>query len=172
MPRIDRKTFERWQRGEIKLANLFGIDAKQIAALMLTGYNMFSEGRMEDAKNIFEGITVLDDKNVYAYSILGSIYQKEENYDLAIKRYDQALTIFPDDITSLTNRGEVHLKLGRFVQAAADLKRAIELDPNKEHPSANRARLLVALVTDALKTARDKGVEAVLQPPAKPAPKK
>lgn len=172
MPRIDRKAFERWQRGEIKLANLFGVDAKQVAALFLTGYNMFSEGRLDDARNIFEGITVLDDKNAYAFSILGAIYQKQENYDLAIMRYNQALTIFPDDINALTNRGEVRLKLGKFEEAAADLKRAIELDPNKQHPAANRARLLVSLVTDTLKTAKEKGLEAVLQPPPKPATKK
>jgi Flp pilus assembly protein TadD, contains TPR repeats len=171
MPRIDRKTFERWQRGEIKLANLFGVDAKQIAALFLTGYNMFSEGRLDEAKGIFEGITALDDKNVYAFSILGAIYQKQENYNVALARYNQALLLFPEDINSLTNRGEVYLKLGKFDEAAADLKKAIELDPTRQHPSANRARLLVALVTDALKTAKEKGVEAVLQS-AKQAAKK
>jgi Flp pilus assembly protein TadD len=171
MPKIDRKTFEKWQKGEIKLATLFGVESKQLAGLLMTGYNLFAEGHLEEARTIFEGITILDDKNAYSYSILGAIYQKQEQYDLAVARYNQALALYPDDVSALTNRGEIYLKQGKFEEAAADLRKAISLDPTKEHPSANRARLLVALTTEALKTAKEKGIEAVLQPP-KPASNK
>jgi Flp pilus assembly protein TadD len=169
MPKIDRKTFEKWQKGEIKLATLFGVESRQLAGLLITGYNLFTEGHLEEARTIFEGITILDNKNAYAFSILGAIYQRLEQYDLAVTRYNQALELYPEDISALTNRGEVFLKQGRFDEAAADLRKAISLDPAKEHPSANRARLLVSLTTEALKTAKEKGIEAVLQPP-KPTP--
>ena len=164
MPKIDRKAFEKWQKGEIKLATLFGVEAKQMAGLLITGYNLFAEGRLEEARAIFEGITILDDKNAYAFSILGAIYERQEQYDIAITRFNQALALYPDDLSALTNRGEIFLKQGKFEEAATDLRKAISLDPSKEHPSANRARLLVALTTEALKTAKEKGIEAVLQP--------
>lgn len=171
MPKIDRKTFEKWQKGEIKLATLFGVESKQLAGLLLTGHNLFSEGHLEEARLIFEGITILDNKNSYAFSSLGAIYQRLEQHDLAIKRYNQALELYPDDINALTNRGELYLRLGKFEEAAADLRKAISLDPAKEHVPSNRARMLVALTTNALKAAKENGIEAVIKPAEKGEPK-
>jgi hypothetical protein len=45
------------------------------------------------------------------------------------------------------------LKVGRFEKAASDSLNAIQLDPNKKHPAANRARLLVSIVQNALQLA-------------------
>src|SRR5262249_33399363 len=147
---------------EIKLAQVFDVDARQIAALLMTGHNLYAQGRLDDAQKIFEGLVVLDAKNPYVHGILGSIYQKQEKYEAAVERYSSAVSIFPQDLNSLTNRGEIFLKLGKFQDAATDFKSAIDLDPDKRHPAANRARLLVTLTQEALKLAKEKGVEAVL----------
>ncbi len=56
----------------------------------------------------------------------------------------------PVDIHALTNRGEIALKLGRLQEAASDFKAAMDLDPARKHPAANRARLLVLLALDAV----------------------
>ncbi len=69
---------------------------------------------------------------------------------------------FPQDINSLANRGEVFLRLGKFKEAADDLKKAIELDAEKKHPSANRARMLIAITQEALKLVQEKGVQALV----------
>jgi len=160
---VTREKVEKFKKGEIKLAEVFDIDARQVAALLMTGHNLYAQGRMEDAQKIFEGLAVLDSQNPYVHGILGSIYQKQENYDAAVDRYSTAVSIFPQDINSLTNRGEIFLKQGKFQQAAGDFKSAIDLDPEQKHPAANRARLLVTLTQEALKLAKDKGVEAVLE---------
>jgi len=158
---IDKEKVEKFHKGELKLAELFDIDAKQVAALLLTGHNYYSQGKLDEAKRIFEGLAVLDGKNPYVHGILGAIYQKQEKYDVAIARYTLALNIFPKDPNSLTNRGEIYLKLGKFKEAAEDFKKAIELDPERKHPAANRARVLVSLTHEALKLAKEKGVDAV-----------
>ena len=69
----------------------------------------------------------------------------------------------PDHVASLANRGELLLGQGKLREAAADLKRAIELDSEKKDPAANRARLLVQLTAGALQIAKDKGIEALTQ---------
>lgn len=161
MERVEIGEVKDFRKGETKLTQLFELNAKQVAALLMTGHKLYQLGRIKDAKSIFEGLDTLDGSIAYAHGILGAIYQKEEKYDPAVERYDTALKLFPQDINSLTNRGEIHLKLGRFEQAAADLEKAMELDPERSHPAANRARMLVCLVQDALRLAKEKGTEAV-----------
>lgn len=149
------------QISQASVADALGIKTPQMAALVLTGYRLYQQGRTADAAKIFEGVAVLDSHNPYVHGILGSIYQKLEEFEPAIVRYNNALSIFPDDINSLTNRGEINVKLGRFQEAAEDFKKAIQLDPDRKHPAANRARLLVALVQDSLALVKQNGTAAL-----------
>lgn len=163
MPKLAKEKLEKFKKGEIKFGQLFGVDARQTAALLLTGHNLYTQGRLEDAKSIFEGLALLDDSNPYVHGILGSIYQKQGNLEMALARYTLALNLFSNDMNSLLNRGEVYLKIGNFLAAADDFKKAISLDPDQRNPAANRARLMVALTQDALKLAKQKGVDAVIE---------
>jgi Flp pilus assembly protein TadD len=147
----------------LKLIERFGVNSKQIAALLKTGHNLYCQGRLEDARSIFEGLAALDGTIPYIYGILGAIYQREGDSDQAISFYTQALKLFANDIHCLVNRGELYLKAGRFQDAADDLKNAIALDPQLKNPAARRATLLILLTKDALKTAELSGIEAVLQ---------
>jgi tetratricopeptide (TPR) repeat protein len=135
--------------------------ADQWTALIVTGHNFFQQGRLQEASKIFEGLAVIDTHNPYIHGILGSIYQNQKKYDLALIRYDHAIALYPDDIQALVNRGEIHLTLGNFQQAAEDLKRAIDLDPGKKDSAANRARLLVAIVKEAITTVEREGMPAL-----------
>jgi Flp pilus assembly protein TadD len=135
----------------------------QWTALLLTGHNFVRQGRLQDATKIFEGLAVIDTQNPYIQGILGSIYQKQEKYPLALIRYNRALALYPNDVQALANRGEIQLKLGNFEKAAEDLKRAIELDPGKKHPAANRARLLVAIVKEAIVAVERDGMAGLQQ---------
>jgi Flp pilus assembly protein TadD len=128
----------------------FQPNSKQAAALMACGFQWYEQGRLRDAKRIFQGLALLDPGNAYAHGLLGVIHQKEQNYDAAISEYSLAISLFPKDANLFTNRGEIYLKLGRLEQAAEDLRHAIELDPSKKDPAANRARILVCAVADSL----------------------
>lgn len=163
MPEIDKEQLARFQRGELRLAQAFSVDASQLAALLQTGYTFFQEGRLEQARNIFGGLAILDPANPYVHGILGSIAQQEGRSDLALLHYDRALALGPPEVNILVNRGEVSLRLGRFEDALQDLRGAIELDPGRKSPAANRARVLLALLQELLKTAHAGGMAAVLE---------
>lgn len=154
---------EQQRSREFTFAGALARKADEWTALLVTGYNFFRQGRLKEATRIFEGLVVVDSHNPYIQGMLGSIYQKQQQYELALIRYNNALSIYPDDISALVNRGEIFLKLGNFQEAARDLKRAIELDPAKKDGSANRARLLVSIVKDAIALAQQGGVEALQQ---------
>jgi len=160
---ITNEEIEKVKKGQMKFSELLHLDSKKIAALLLMGHTYYAQGQLEEAKKVFEGLAVLDGNNAYVHGILGSIYQQEEKFDQAIARYTMALNNYPRDINSLANRGEVYLRLGKFKEAADDLKKAIEFDPEKKHPSANRARMLIAITQEALKLVQEKGVQALVE---------
>jgi len=137
--------------------------ADQWTALLITGHNFFKQGRLQEATKIFEGLSVIDTGNSYIQGILGSIYQRQQKYDLALLRYENALALQPNDIQALVNRGEIHLFQGNFERAAQDFKGAIDLDPGKKHSAANRARLLVTIVVEAIGVVQRDGMAALQQ---------
>ena len=147
------------QSSEFTFVGTLASKADQWTALLVTGYNFFRQGRLEEAATIFEGLVIVDSHNPYIQGVLGSIYQKQELYDLALIRYNNALALNPADISAFSNRGEILLKLGKFQEAAQDFKRAIELDSVKEDGAANRARLLVSIVRDSISLAQQNGIE-------------
>ncbi|MCI0443761.1 tetratricopeptide repeat protein [bacterium] len=148
--KLSDEKLEKFGNGEMTLAEVMNVTPRQKAALLSLGYTFYSNGRLEDAARILEGLTTLDGSMSYAFALLGSIYQKKENYDSAIDRYTRTLMLDPDDTYCLANRGEILLRLGKLQEALTDLVKAMETDPNRKHPAANRARLLVGLAQDAV----------------------
>lgn len=148
---------------DMKLLQRLGMNSRQEAALLQIGFRFYQQGRFADAKNIFEGLALLDEKNAYVHGILGSLYQREGKDEAAISSYTAAILLFDKDVDSHANRGELFLKLGRFQEAAEDFAIAIQLDPTKKNRASNRSRLLVAITQDALKLRKEKGMEAVEQ---------
>ena len=148
---------------DLKLVQRLGMTSRQEAALLQIGFQFYQQGRFADAKNVFEGLAILDEKNAYVHGILGSLYQREGKVEAAISSYTTAILLFDQDMDSHVNRGELFLKLGKFQEAAEDFAIAIRLDPAGKSRAANRSRLLVAITQDALKLGKDKGIEAVEQ---------
>lgn len=147
-----KEKLERYKNAEITLADVLDVTPVQINALLLTGYTFFTQGKLGDSKNILEGLALLNENISSVHALLGSICQKNEEYEAAVEKYTRALLLEPADLYSLGNRGESFLRLGHLDEAADDLRKAVELDPEMKHPAANRARLLVNLVQNAMKT--------------------
>lgn len=101
-------------------------------------------GQYDIAAAAFKSLLLMDPLNPYFHAMLGSIYQKMGNLEGATRQYAEAIKIFPSDIDSLTNLGEISLKTGRHDEGIKLLKQAMELDCDGNHPSANRARLLLS----------------------------
>lgn len=133
------------------LAQAISVNPDSLAALILLGYRLYEQGKLNDSRDIFEGIVLLDATNSYAYGILGSIHQQQSMYEKAIECFTIALMLHPADINSLTNRGECYLHQGLLAKAAPDLKEAVSLDAGGKNPAANRARVLIAATKEALK---------------------
>jgi tetratricopeptide (TPR) repeat protein len=150
MAGIDKTKLEQYRKGELKFTQIFELNGARMAAVLACGHNFFSEGRLEEARRIFEGLAVIDPKFSYIHTMLGAIYQKLEKHDVAILRYSLALKLAPNDITALTNRAEIYLTTGKILEAAEDLEKVLAIDPTQKSAVSKRARMLSALAAEAL----------------------
>ncbi|MDO8526334.1 MAG: hypothetical protein Q7T03_01445 [Deltaproteobacteria bacterium] len=128
--------------GKVGWGEVFNFTPEQIEQMAEIGYTHFKVGRYQDAERFFKVLTILDWDNYYYHSMLGSILQRQKRDGEAIVEYSQALESQPNDIVSLTNRGEIFMKHGWMQNANQDFEKAISLDPKGENKWANRARIL------------------------------
>ena len=146
----------------LRTAQVFDVNSGHVASAFLVGHLFYSQGQYTVAQTLFEGLQVLDSRNPFVHAMLGSIYQKQNAFGKALRHYSTAIQIFPSDIQSRVNRGEIYLRFGRFKEASADFKSAVDLDPEGKSASANRARFLAGLSKESLEVANNQGLSAAL----------
>ena len=144
-------------QGQITLGDLEGIPKEAQYQMAEKGYQLIEEGKLDDGKIIFEGLLALDPFDAYFLTALGSIAQRTEQYDEADHFYSRALEINPFSVAAWAHRGETRVHKGMLAEAAADLTKAIDLDPQGEDPIAHRARMVVQTVADQLKKQESSG---------------
>lgn len=130
--------------GKIGWADVFNFTPEQTFQMAEMGYSHFKLGRYQDAERFFKVLTILDWDNYYYHSMLGSILQRQKRDGEAIVEYSQAIESNPNDMVSLTNRGEIFMKHGWLKDAERDFEKAASLDPKEEDAWANRARTLLS----------------------------
>lgn len=120
----------------------------QVRYLASVGFNLYEQGKTEDAKTMFNGLVAAND-SYYGYAGLGAIAlaQNPPELDVAFENLKKAEERNPDDPTVHANIGEVFLRRVKFEDAAAEFHKAFELDPEKRDAGANRARALIAALS-------------------------
>ena len=115
-------------------------------ALVQAGFELWKEGRLDRAKQLFERLAAADPNDAYFQTMLGSIAQKSFDFDTAEQRYSRAISLNPDSPVPYANRGEVRMERGEMFAAALDLVRAMACDPDAQLPTTRRARVLAVTV--------------------------
>jgi tetratricopeptide (TPR) repeat protein len=134
------------------LSQLMGITVDQTYALAEYAYTLFQQGRIREARQIFEALVIQNPIDGYMHFMLGAIYWKMDMPEEAVEEYGVAIQIDPNNIAAYTNRGEILLQHGEFEDALEDLRTAIELDKRGDDPFALRARALASATAEVIKT--------------------
>jgi Flp pilus assembly protein TadD len=144
---------EKFVMGELTLGQLYGITIEEAYSIAELGYTFMEQGRLGEAQTVFQGLVISNPYDAYFHTVLGSIYQRQENIDGALEEYSIAIGLDPANMEAYVNRGELLIRKGNFEMAASDFKNAIQLDPDGQSPSANRARALASVTAAALNAA-------------------
>jgi len=148
---------EKFVMGELTLGQLYGITIEEAYSIAELGYTFLEQGRLNEAQTVFQGLVISNPYDAYFHTVLGSIYQKQENIDGALEEYSISIGLDPANMEAYVNRGELLIRKGNFEMAASDFKNAIQLDPDGQSPSANRARALASVTAAALSSALSSG---------------
>ena len=137
-----KKEAEKFLTGDMSWADLTQYTPERRAQMAEMGFNQFQMAQYENSEKIFKGLTIIEPDNFYFHQMLGATFQRKEQQAEAILEYSIAADLNPQDMVSITNRGEIYFKLGIFELANADFDKAIALDTKNEDKWANRARML------------------------------
>ena len=88
-------------------------------------------GRTDEAQNNLIRVRELNPFNQEAILHLGSLYEQTGQRDKALTLYDEAIELLPQFAAAYKARGGVKHALKDDAGAAKDLKKALELDPEK-----------------------------------------
>jgi tetratricopeptide (TPR) repeat protein len=105
----------------------------------------FPLDRHDEAIHDFEHVLELDQAHVEAHrQCCGSLLIMGRP-NRALKHAEAALRLAPDDARTHFYVGEAYIGLGRFEEAVASLKTAVELDPTKDQYSSALKRAVETL---------------------------
>ena len=142
-----RQVLQKWADGKATLKDVRGYSDAELYAVAKTAYYFYYQGRVAEARTLFQGLYAIDPINPYFAKALGVIELAAGNTQGALAAYDVAIKLSPADPGSYVGRAEVRLTLGQRPQAVEDLKRASQLgeegDPNRRKAEAMLSALRV-----------------------------
>ena len=159
----DPNRLEAFLAGQITLGDLEGIGKDAQYDMAKIGFGFFNEGKLDQAKTVFEGLLALDPFDAYFLTILGSIAHQKGEFEEAEARYSRALEINPFFASALAHRGEVRLANGDLAGAVQDFVEAIKQDPKGEEQGTIRANALLGTVQAQLEASEKDPAQAAAE---------
>ena len=104
-------------------------EAAEIKSLYAQALQRQREGKLEEAKILYEKVVKMDPYNVQAFNNLGVIYMGEKNYTAAMLRFNYALDVKHDYSDAHYNLACVLAKKNDLPRSLSYLKKAIQLNP-------------------------------------------
>jgi len=141
---------EKFIMGDMTWAQFQGITMDQAYSIAEYGYKLYNEGRFHDSRKAFEGLVICNPYDAYFHNMLGAVYQQLDMREEANEEYTLSIELDEEHLNANVNRGELRLQDGAFELALEDLKKALQLDPDGEHDSTQRARALAMATSQAL----------------------
>ena len=102
---------------------------EDLITLMEGGYIYLGMGRLEQAREVFEGVACLAPESEVPLVAIGSVHFAGKKFDQAIQCYKKALVVKPDSPFVRAYLGEALFFKGKKEEAMVELKKAATLDP-------------------------------------------
>jgi type III secretion system low calcium response chaperone LcrH/SycD len=136
-----------FMNGLITLQELEGISDEEMETIYALGYNFFTYGKYDAAKDIFTGLTAYAPYTSHYWRALGAVNQQMKDYTEAIAAYDMAIANDETDIVSFVYRGESQILSGNVDAGLEDLRNVMNFGMQYPEylPWVQRSELLLSL---------------------------
>src|SRR6476469_4375454 len=118
---------QRWADGKATLKDVRGYSDEELYAIARTAYFFYYQGRINEARTLFQGLYAVNPLDPYFAKALGVVELAAGNGQGALAAYDVAIKLSPADMAAYVGRAEVRLALGQKSNALDDLRKALSL---------------------------------------------
>jgi tetratricopeptide (TPR) repeat protein len=122
----------------------------------IEGFRLYDEGRYAEARSVFQELCVKEPKYALHRTALGLVHLAMDALPEAERELTRSIELSSREPSTFVTRGEVYVRLGRYLEAAKDFDRAVALAPEIHDPLAKRARLLATTAREMLAERRKK----------------
>jgi tetratricopeptide (TPR) repeat protein len=116
------------------------VPQKQVVLLLEVGYLYMELAKLDEAKEVFEGVASLIPHSEVPHMALGHMYFSMGRFNPALKEHQQAVKLNDSSAAAHASVGETLFFLRRHEEALRSLERAIALEP--EGPGGEFAKAL------------------------------
>ena len=144
-----QEAMEKLATGQATLAEAVGLSREQLYEIAQQGYRLLNSGKLEEARQIYAGLVAANPFDSVFHCHLGAVYWRMGDLEKAFEEYDASLRFNIANVDALAGRGELYLTKGDAKKGIADLRTALENDPEGKHPATIRARGLLLSLRNA-----------------------
>ena len=134
---------EKVASGQATIADAVGLTKPQLYKIAEKAYQLFSQGKLEEARQIYEGLVAADPYDSVFHCHLGAVLWRLGNTERAFEEYDAAVRYNFANTDALAGRGELLLARGEVEKGVEDLSKSLTHDPECLKPATQRARALL-----------------------------
>ena len=148
-----RHKMRRFLNDELTWAQVEGMSFEEAERIARLGCELAGQGRLHEARVIFEGLVAGNPEDTSAQAALGTVYQRLNLTEDATACYDRALALFADNVVALAHRGELRLRAADK-RGIEDLARAARIDSGGVSRAGRRARALLRFLLERTEAKR------------------
>ena len=139
------RLLQRWADGKATLKDVRGYTEEELYAVAKTAYFFYYQGRIQEARILFQGLYAISPVDPYFARALGVVELAAGNPQGALSAYDVAIKLDPRDATAYIGRAEVKIAQGNRAHALEDLRKAVQLPGADPRLTAKASALIRAL---------------------------
>lgn len=125
--------------------NIPPVRATELQSTFQSAFSLHVEGRLDEAKPIYEELLEVHPEHFNALHSLGVLAIQQRNFDRALALLERAIAIHPGHAAANYNRGLALGELQSFEDAIASFDNAIAINPRYAAAHFNRGHALMSL---------------------------
>src|SRR5438067_84483 len=117
---------QKWADGKATLKEVRGYSDEELYAIAKTAYFFYYQGRLDEARTLFQGLYAVNPVDPYFAKALGTVELAAGNAKGAVTAYEVAIKLSPQDPAAYAGRAEAYTSLGDG-RALEDWRRVAQL---------------------------------------------
>ena len=135
---------QKWADGKATLKEVRGYSDEELYAVAKIAYFFYYQGRIDEARTLFQGLYAVNPADPYFAKALGVIELAAKNAQGALAAYDVAIKLAPQDPAAYAGRAEVRQVLGQSEKALDDWRRVLQI-ASPDDPLRAKAEALLSM---------------------------